>query len=122
MKTKKNTRTGLIKHRNYLEYLGVIISDSGSIDTDIKTYLDSRRSNVSVKYLNYCSKNRNAPLSIKLDVLDRCVTSSIIYACETWGKSSETAEIIYRAGLRIALDVRDCINNEILYIKSRDRL
>ena len=108
----------VIKYRNYLEYLGVIISDSGSIDTDIKSYLDSKRSNVSVKFLNYCSKNRNAPLSVKLDVLDRCVTSSLIYASETWGRSSEIAETIYRAGLRIALDVRESINNEILYIES----
>ena len=77
-----------------------------------------KRTNVSVKYLNYCAKSRNAPLSAKLDVLEVCASSSIIYACETWGKCSDSAEQLYRSGLRIAMDIRDNINNEIVYIES----
>ena len=118
-KTNINIDDGvIIKHCNQLNYLGVIISDSGSIDIDIKHFLETKRSNVSIKFLNFCSKNRNAPLSVKLDVLDTCVTTSCIYGCETWGRSSEIAEIFYRSGLRTALDVRENVNNEILYIET----
>ena len=85
---------------------------------DIKNFIDMKRANVSIKYLNYCAKNRNAPLSAKLDVLDTCASSSIIYACETWGKCCESAEQLYRIGLRAALDIRSNINNEILYVES----
>ena len=63
---------GFIKYGNKFEYLGVVISDSGSVKKDVKYFLDNKRSNVSIKYLNFCMTNRNAPLSVKLDVLDRC--------------------------------------------------
>ena len=117
-KTHIKIEGGVIKYSSCLEYLGVLISDSGSIDLDIKNFIETKQANVSIKYRNYCNKNRNAPLSAKLDVLDTCVSSSIIYACETWGKCSEAAEQLYRVGLRVALDIRSNINNEILYVES----
>ena len=42
---------------------------------------------IYTKYTNYCSRNYLAPLQIKFKVLTSCVTSTIIYGCETWGKS-----------------------------------
>ena len=62
--------------------------------------------------------NRNAPLSVKLDVLDRCAVSSLLYASETWGNNFHDVEFIYKSGVRIALDIRHNINNEIIYVES----
>ena len=73
---------GFMNHSAKIDYLGIIISDSGSMKQDIKYFLDNKRSNVSIKFLNFCMVNRNALLCVKLDVLDRCVTSSLIYASE----------------------------------------
>ena len=51
--------------------------------------------------------------------MNSCVSSSLVYACETWGmKTSKTAETAFRQGLKSALSVRDCTNNEIVYIES----
>ena len=109
---------GYITHKDKLEYLGVVISNSGSVKKDVKAFLDIKRPNVSIKFLNFCMKNRNAPLSVKLEVLERCVSSSLIYASETWGNNVNEVELIYRTGIKIALDIRDNINNEIIYIES----
>ena len=54
-----------------------------------------------------------------MKVLNSCVGASITYGCETWGMStSKIAETAFRQGLKSALSVRDCTNNEIVYIES----
>ena len=100
-------------------YLGVVISDTGSISNDIKHFIDSKRANITIKYNNFLRKNFLAPLSIKLQVLDTCLASSLLYGCETWGKSSvNSLEIAYRIGLKRSLSIRETINNEIVYTES----
>ena len=71
-----------------------------------------------MKFTNFCNTNKNAPLHVKLDVLDKCVTASIIYGCETWGTNVNDAERCYRAGLKTAMNVRQNLNNEIAYIET----
>ena len=79
---------------------------------------DNKRSNVSIKFFNFCKINYNAPLSVKFDVLDKCVTSSLLYASETRGKNTHDVELVYRLGIKIALGVRHNINNEIVYVEA----
>ena len=62
--------------------------------------------------------NRNAPLSVKLNVLDKCVTSALVYASETWGGNFHELEIVYRYGIETTLGIRQNVNNEITYIES----
>ena len=70
---------------------------------DIQLYLREKRSNVTVKYGNVCKTNNLATL---------------VYGCETWGISKiKSVETIYRQGLKTALPVRDCVDNEIVYIE-----
>ena len=72
-----------------------------------------------IKYSNFCRKNFLAPLDIKLRVLDTCVSSSLIYGCETWGNSNfSNVETLYRQGLKCALSVRSSVNNEIFYVET----
>ena len=85
---------------------------------DIKMFIAQRRANISIKYTNICKANRNTPLSVKLDVLDTCIPTSITYTCETWGSNVSEAELCYRSGIKVALNVRENTNNEIVYIES----
>ena len=110
--------SGVLKYKPSFDYLGVIVSDTGLLKVDVKTYIERKTGNVSVKYTNFCKSNKNAPLHVKLDILDKCVTASIIYACETWGNNVDDAERCYRAGLKTALNVRQNLNNEIVHIET----
>ena len=55
---------------------------------------------------------------MKLNVLDRCLVSSLLYASEAWVKNTRDVVFIYRLRLKVALDVPDNINNEIIYIEA----
>ena len=101
-KTTIILNSGTLKYKSFFKYLGVIISDSGSLKADTKSFVNQKRNNVSFKFTNFCKVNRNAPLSVKLDVLDICVASSVSYASETWGNYSKEADSCYRAGLKAA--------------------
>ena len=112
-------KNGILKYESALTYLGVKISDTGNIMYDIQLYLREKRSNVTVKYGNLCKTNNLAPLDVKLQVLNTCMSATLVYGCETWGISKiKSVETIYRQGLKTALSVRDCMNNEIVYIES----
>ena len=74
---------------------------------------------IYTKYTNYCSRNYLAPLQIKLKVLTSCVTSTIIYGCETRGKSiPKGIEQVYRIAIKTVLSIRSNTNNEIVYLES----
>ena len=100
-------------------YLGAVISDTGSITYDIERYVEQKRANVTIKFNNFLRKNFLAPLVIKLNVLDVCVTTSLTYGCESWGIASvNSIEVAYRQGLKRALSIRETVNTEIVYIEA----
>ena len=99
-------------------HLGVIVSDTGLLKDDVKSFIDRKNGNVSVKFTNFCKTNKNAPLHVKLEVLDKCAKASLIYGCETWGANVNDVERCYRAGLKTGLNVRTNLNNEIVHIES----
>ena len=117
-KTSLELKEGMLKYKSVQDYLGVIVTDGGVLKHDITRFIREKRSNVLVKFTNFCSKNFLAPLRIKLDVLDSCVATSLLYASETWWNYGKEVEVIYRNGLRSALGLRSNVNNEILYIES----
>ena len=108
---------GYLKYKPTQRYLGMIITDCGSIKHDISQFINEKRSNVLVKFVNFCNKNFFAPLHVKLRVLDTCVTSSLSYGAETWANFGDEIEVIYRNGLRTALGIRTDINNEIVFVE-----
>ena len=111
-------KDGYLKYKPIIRYLGVIVSDKGSSKHDISLFIKEKRSNILVKFVNFCNRNFLAPLHVKLRVLDTCVSSSLIYGSETWASFSDEVELTYRMGLRTALGVRTNTNNEIIYIES----
>ena len=81
-------KNGLLEYKSILKYLGVKICDTGSLKNDIDMYIKEKRSNVTLKFNNFCKKNFLAPLHVKIKVLNTCVSAALIYACETWGSSA----------------------------------
>ena len=119
IKTDIVLQNGKLEYKSIATYLGAKISDSGSIKQDIAHYIAEKRANVTIKFNNFCRKNILAPLSVKLNVLDSCVSSSLLYACETWGDCKvEQIETLYRQGIKFALSVRKSTNNEIIYLEA----
>ena len=110
---------GTLEYHPSVVYLGAVVSDTGNITYDIDKFIGGKRPNVTIKYNNFVRKNHMAPLSIKLEVLDVCVSSSLVYACETWGSANVSSlEVAYRFGLKRALSVRENTNTEIIYLES----
>ena len=112
-------KNGELSYKKQIVYLGLLFSDTGIIKHDIDINIKSRRSNVSVKFSNFCSRNYLAPLKIKLAVLHSCVMSSLCYGTETWGNnSSKELETVYRMGLKTVLSVGFNTCNKIVYIET----
>ena len=119
--TKKSSiilDSGVLKYKPSFEYLGVIVSDTGMLKEDVKKYVEKKSANVTVKFTNFCKTNHNAPFYVKLDVLDKCVTTSLLYGCETWANCITDVEQPYRSGLKTALNVRQNLNNEIVHVET----
>ena len=110
---------GRIEYKAKYVYLGVVVSDTGSISHDIEQFVESKRANVTIKFNNFLRKNFLAPLPEKLKVLDVCVSTTLTYGCETWGTASvNSIEVAYRHGLKRALSIRETTNTEIVYIEA----
>ena len=119
IKCNLQLKNGMLPYKNELKYLGIKISDTGNLREDVSRYVEAKRNNLSIKFRNFCRRHFLAPLFVKIKVLNSCVSSSLVYACETWGmKTSKIAETAFRQGLKSALSVRDCTNNEIVYAES----
>ena len=109
-------KNGVLEYHSIMKYLGVKISDNGNLKRDIELHIEDKRANVTIKFGNFCRKNFLAPLEVKLHVLNVCVSASLLYSCETWcGSNFKSIEVLYRQGLKTALGVRKCVNNEIVY-------
>ena len=91
MKLKK----GVLKYSSTQRYLGVLVNDEGNLKKDVSQFIHEKRGNVLIKFTNFCSNNFLAPINVKLNVLDSCVVSSLIYAAETWSTYGTEVEVVY---------------------------
>ena len=90
-KTDLVRTNGSLEYKCEIVYLGAIFTDTGNVKHDIARYVDLKRSNITIKYNNFIQRNYLAPLSIKLRVLDSCISSSLVYGCEAWGLTNVPA-------------------------------
>ena len=110
---------GQPEYKNKLCYLGVMIGDKGNIKQEIRNSFNEKKGNITVKFTNVCSKNYLAPLDVKLRVLNSCVVSSLLYSCETWADNiPNEIEVMYRIGIKTALNIRNSSCNGIVYVES----
>ena len=108
-----------LNYTNQHRYLGIIISDSGEIKADVSAFIDEKNKQINVKLANFMSKNLHAPVMVKLKVVKACVNSTLTYGCESWGNCPlNKVEVQQRKSLKIALDVKNSVPNEIIYIES----
>ena len=119
VKTGIQLNSGVLSYVSSYVYLGYIITDTGSLQTDINKHVVSKRSNSTIKFINFCRVNSTAPIWIKFRVLDACVNSVYLYGCEVWGDSNYSKlDTLHRKAIRTALSVRQSVNNEIVYVES----
>ena len=118
-KVKLDIGHGYLTYAKTYKYLGYYISDTGKLMDDFGLNVTSKRANLTIKYNNFCRKNFMAPLSVKLDVLNVCLKSSVLFGCEVWANSKlDKLESCYRKAIKNALSVRPSVNNEIAYIET----
>ena len=74
---------------------------------------------VNVKLARFLVKNENAPLSVKLEVVNACINSALLYGCETWSNTNtNTVETLQRSAVKMVLNVSRNTPNEIVYLES----
>ena len=72
-----------------------------------------------IKFFNFLRANRHAPIAVKLKVLSSCVTSTLLYNCETFGPElPKGIEVLYYKLIKSALNVRPSTPNKIVVIES----
>ena len=88
----------------------------------VRTFMKVRTNtncNNCVKYLNFVRCNKLAPVKVKLKVFEACVTSTLLYNCEAFGKNvPKDLENYYFRLLKCALGVRANTPNNIVLIES----
>ena len=105
-----------VKHAEHLEILGSHIS--GNVNTDLELHLKKRFIKV-INYFNYIKMNRLAPVSVKLTVLNSCVSHALLYNCEAFGPTvPDGLEQVYYKLLKAALGVRSSCPNLLTLIES----
>ena len=111
------TSSGYILHCDHLSLLGSHLSASGAILNDLKLHYESRFM-ACIKFYNFLKANKLAPMAIKLKVLKSCVTSNILYNCETFGNNiPHELKKCYVSLIKSALGVRNSTPNDIILIE-----
>ena len=101
------------------QYLGLIVTNSGNTKYDIAEFLKDKNKEVNIKLANFMRKNSLAPINVKLKVLKSCENSVLTYSCEIWSSLPLTnIEILHRKALKISLNIKYNIPNEITYVES----
>ena len=86
-------------------YLGAKMSDS-RIPAQIADHMSDKFCNL-LKFTSFLRKNSDAPFQVKEKVWNSCLTSSIMYGCETWLSADlRKAESPYMSSLKQLLGVR----------------
>ena len=119
LKCDLRIESGWLQYKASQKYLGVMISDTGVVKTDVALFIEKKKKDVNVKLASFLTKNDTAPISIKLKVVNACINSTLTYGCEAWGSTPlNTVEVLQRKALKMILDVRRNTPNEIVYIES----
>ena len=77
---------GTVNYKSETIYLGTSINECGKITVLIDNDMKYKGGNVKCKLANFVNNNENAPLKIKINIMDACFYSVIRYNCETWGR------------------------------------
>ena len=110
-------KKGKIENTTSEVYLESTITNSTKLSNDIEA--DVKRGNINIiKYYGFLRENKNAPLQIKLKVLQACTLSGLLFNCETRGNGNlQKLEVRYRKMWTSILGVRVTTCNDFIYIE-----
>ena len=81
--------------------------------------MQKKRSEVTLKFNNFCAKNYTASTEVKFKVMQACFVSTILYSCKCWSDYiPNELEKIHQMAIRSAMSIRQNCCNEIIYIES----
>ena len=92
-------------------YLGAHFVDDAKMSSVISRHVETK-ANQLIKFVNFVSKNRDAPYAVKKKVLDSAFISSIFYSCESWLDCNlDQLNTMYLPALKALLNVRKTTPN-----------
>ena len=98
-------------------YLGSSITKSTKLVDDVNADIRLRQISI-VKYFAFLRNNKNAPVDVKVKVLDACSLTSLLYNGETWADVKFLRlEVVFRRMLKSILGVGMTTCTEFLYIE-----
>ena len=111
--------SGWLKYAPSYVYLGIIISDKGSIVHDLSLHVAQKAKNIYVKLANFMRNNESAPIIVKRKILKSCMNSSLLYGCELWaGTSLRRINALQKKAIKITHNMSSNTPNPIVYIET----
>ena len=107
----------IISYCNQYVYLGSPFPDDGSPSTAIKLHGNNKMCHV-LKFISFVNRNNDIPFVVKKKVFDAAVTSSLLYACESWMNGNiKPIEKQYNWCIKQLLGVRKTTNNNACMVE-----
>ena len=98
-------------------YLGSPFTDDGLASTAVKLHANKKMCHV-LKFISFVNRNNDVPFYIKRKVFDACVTTSVLYGCESWLSCDlKPIEKLYKWCIKELLGVRITTNNDICMVE-----
>ena len=88
-------------------YVGALFTGTGILSSDIQQHAINKNKSVSIKFANFVINHTYCPVTVKKKILQSCMTSTLLYACETWSYSNfYRIETIYRKAVKICTKMK----------------
>ena len=112
-------KSGWLPYAASTIYLGALFTDTGILSSDIQQHAINKNKSVSIKFASFVINHIYGPITVKKKIFQSCITSTLLYACETWSYSNfYRIETIYRKAVKICTKMKWNTPNEIVYIES----
>lgn len=119
IKVDLKLKSGWLPYSATTIYLGALFNDAGLISSDINQHASDKNKSVSIKLANFVTNNLYAPITVKYKIQRSCVSSAILYSCETWSYSNlSRIEALYRRSIKTCTKMKANTPNDIAYIES----
>lgn len=98
-------------------YLGAFVTDDGLISSVLLEHYNDKLKH-KFKYEAFINRNMSCPFWIKKLVLNSAFTSSVLYSCESWGRTSGAKiKTLYMDCIKACLGVRRSTHNELCLLE-----
>ena len=104
MKIDENTFINAADTNKGCVYLGFHLKHTNNLKTLLEFNLQNKMYNIP-KYYSWLETNKATPIRIKLQTLDSCLFSSLLYSIETWGDLSSIKEKLIKIELKLLKDI-----------------